>query len=223
MTKMLICPICGRYQEDTTNIRKAGVAAKKAGMYAGKFALKYGFKAAVGAVGFDGEYTQRAAGMAADGISEAIGLDPSKVCSMSEVTYKCSYCNQYWEGQDSPGSYNDIQKKTVENDRKVKLATTEQKYKSSLKKTFISLAFVALAFWIWSERVTTQVTNDLLLFTTTSTDYSWHYYIFWPLVIISGYFTLICILETIGNYKEHNLLKDISLPQYARMYMQLGK
>ena len=34
--------MCGRYQEDTTNIRKAGVAAKKAGIFVDVFPIDYG-------------------------------------------------------------------------------------------------------------------------------------------------------------------------------------
>ena len=213
--------MCGRYQEDTTSIRKAGVVAKKAGMYAGKYAMKFGVKAAASAIGLDDYYTQRAAGMAADGISEAIGLNPDAV-SVSDVTYKCSFCNHYWEGQDNPYSYNDIQKKTVETERQNKMISYNEKFKSSIKHTLIAFAFVALSFWIWSGRMATDVTHSFLGITSTSTNYSWHYYVFWPMVIVSGYFAIIYFFDTIAKYKEAKLLKDISLGDFAKMYMQLG-
>ena len=118
MPKMLICPQCGQYQEDTRTIRKIGVTAKKAGMYAGQFALKFGAKALANYVGFDGDISQLSAGSAGTEIAKSIGLNPENVSD--KVIYKCSFCKYYWEGMDNPNEFNETQIKTVEEQKRQK-------------------------------------------------------------------------------------------------------
>lgn len=220
MGRMLICPKCGLYQEDTTAVRKAGVAAKKTALFAGQQAFKYAAKFAVSSVGLDGETAQRAAGMAGSEIAKFVGLDPKKA-SISDVKYKCSSCTHYWEGLDEPELLNQMQLNTVAQEHESSVNIKKGSFSTSLINTLFSIVFGVLAFWIWSERSSTTVTNSFLGFTSTSTDYSWHYYIFWPMIVIVGFWFLMAICSTFANYIEYKELKDKSDLDYAREYMNL--
>ncbi|MBO5580705.1 MAG: hypothetical protein J5952_09860 [Prevotella sp.] len=221
MAKMLICPKCGLYQEDTTGIRKAGVAAKKAALFAGHHTMKWGTKALAASIGLDGDYTQRAAGIAGSELANAIGLNPDNA-SISDVKYKCSSCSHYWVGQDNPSYYNQIQLNTVKKEHELRTEEMKTSYKKSLKGILYAAIFVGLSFWIWSERSAVDVTNSFLGFTSTSTNYSWHYYLFWPMVIISGFWFVIKIMDAYSNYQFYEALRDISDVEFAKGYMGLG-
>ena len=221
MTKMLICPKCGLYQEDTTTIRKTGVAAKKAALFAGQQVVKQGTKMAASFVGLDGEYSQRAAGMLGSEAAKAIGLDPSKA-SISDVKYKCSSCACYWEGLDVPTLFNQIQLDTVRQAREAKLEELRVNFKKSWKRIVYATIFVALSFLIWSGRSSYVVTNSILGFTSSSTSYSWHYYVFWPMIVVSGFALFIAIGDTIESHSNHKKIERKSNVDYAQEYMELG-
>lgn len=221
MGKMLVCPKCGQYQEDTTGIRKVGVAAKKAALFAGHHSLKWGTKALAASIGLDGDYTQHAAGIAGSELANAIGLNPNNA-SISDVKYKCSSCSHYWEGQDNPSYFNQTQLNTVKKEHELRTEEMRTSYKKSLKGIFYAALFVFISFWIWSGRSAVDVTNSFLGFTSTSTNYSWHYYVFWPMIIIFGFRLVIKIFETIGDYKFYKVLKEITDVEFAKGYMGLG-
>ena len=219
MPKMLICPQCGRYQEDTRTIRKIGVTAKKAGMYAGQFALKFGAKALASYVGLDGDISQLSAGSAGTEIAKSIGLNPENVSD--KVIYKCSFCKHYWEGMDNPNEFNETQIKTVEEHKRQKCQENKGNFILSLFLTAVSSFFIWLSFNIWNGRTVTEVSNTILGITTTATDYSWHYFVFWPLVIFSCIFALVGLGLTIGYYAEYKEIKDKNYIEYAKLYMNL--
>lgn len=221
MAKMLICPKCGLYQEDTTGIRKAGVTAKKAALFAGHHTLKFAAKALAASVGLDGEMSQRVAGIAGGELANAIGLNHENA-SISDVKYKCSSCAHYWVGLDNPSGFNQIQLNTVKREHNSRTEEMKSDYKKSLKGILYAAVFVAISFWIWSGRSAVDVTNSFLGFTSTSTNYSWHYYLFWPMVIISGIWLIIKIFDTVTNYKFYVALRDLSDLEFAKGYMGLG-
>ena len=218
MTKMLICPKCGEYQEDTTNTRKIGAAAKKAGLYAGHYAVKFGTKIVASAVGFDGDYTQRAAGLAGSELANAIGLDPNRV-SVSDVKYKCSSCNHYWTGLDNPDYFNSVQNKTVSEHHQKDIQFNKTEYVGSIRMTLYAIVGICFSLWIWGARNTRDCTN---MFGLSSTSYSWHYYVFWPLIVISIFLAIIglkCIYDYYTNYKKYQKMTDL---EYAKEKMNLG-
>jgi len=220
MAKMLICPKCGLYQEDTTGIRKAGVTAKKAALFAGHHTLIFAAKALAASVGLDGKMSQRAAGIAGGELANATGLNHEN--ASSDVKYKCSSCPHYWVGLDNPSGFNQIQLNTVKREHNSRTEEMKSDYKKSLKGILYAAVFVAISFWIWSGRSAVDVTNSFWGFTSTSTNYSWHYYLFWPMVIISGIWLIIKIFDTVTNYKFYVALRDLSDLEFAKGYMGLG-
>ena len=88
--------------------------------------------------------------------------------------------------------------------------------------TIVSVLFMALSFWIWSNRHTDIETVSTWLMGEQQVEhYSWHYYVFWPMVIISGISTLITFFGTIGNYTEYMTTKKIPLDDYAKIKLGL--
>ena len=219
MPKMVICPKCGRYQEDTRTIRKVGVAAKKIAATAGEFTLKVGAKALASYVGLDGDFAQFSAGRVGSEAAKQIGLNSDDISD--KVIFKCDFCKHYWEEMNSPKNFNEIQIKTVEELKEKKCNEDKGAFFLSLLLLVVSSFFVWLSFDIWSGRIATEVSNTFLGITTTSTDYSWHYYVFWPLVVFSCIFALVGLFLTIGNYIEYRELKKMNYIEYAELYMNL--
>lgn len=148
MAKMLICPDCGTYQEDTTNLRKAGVAAKIAGKWAGQQIAKIGAQAAVGMF-FDSSVVDRGVGKGAIEFAKEIGLDYSKD-SIDDVKYKCSLCGKYWTGQDNPSYYNEKQIATVKKRKEETYNEFEEEYEENKKKAIYGLIAIVIATIIYS-------------------------------------------------------------------------
>jgi len=219
MPKMVICPKCGRYQEDTRTLRKVGVAAKKAAVALGEFSFKFGAKALASYVGLDGDISQFAAGRAGSEMAKQFGLNSENISD--KVVFKCDFCKHYWEKTNSPKDFNEIQVKTVEEIKETKCREAKGSFILSLLLLVVSSFFIWLSFNIWSGRIATEVSNTFLGITTTSTDYSWHYYVFWPLVILSCIFALSGLFSTIGNYGEYKELKKMNYIEYAELYLNL--
>ena len=218
MTKMLICPKCGEYQEDTTNTRKVGVAAKKAGMWIGQFAMKSVTKMAASALGGDDHYSQYAAGSLGKEAANFLGINPDKV-SIDDVKYKCSSCKHYWTGQDMPEKFNEIQNQTVIGHHQNATINAKGDFQLSLFGTIFSIVGICLSLWIWSARHSYDYIN---MFGYPSTNYSWHYYIFWPMILIFASCTLYALGSLGSNYDTYQRLKKKSDLEYAREDMNLG-
>jgi len=218
MTKMLICPKCGEYQEDTTNTRKMGVAAKKAGMWVGQFAMKSVTKLAASSIGFDDHYSQYAAGSFGKEAANFLGINPDKV-SIDDVKYKCSSCKHYWVGQDNPDYFNEVQNKTVGEHHQQDVNLYHSNFVLSIIGTAITVLGLYLSYWIWIHRVFKEYVN---MFGFPATSYSWHYYVFWPLVIICGYLCLWGVIGIFDNYSTYKKMKKMSNVEYARTKMNLG-
>ena len=148
MAKMLICPDCGTYQEDTTNLRKAGVAAKIAGKWAGQQIAKLGAQAAVGMI-IDSSMVDRGVGKGAVEFAKEIGLDYSND-SLADVKYKCSSCGKYWVGQDNPSYYNEKQVATVRRRKEETYNEFEEEFEEKKKKAIYGLIAVVIATIIYS-------------------------------------------------------------------------
>lgn len=216
---MVICPKCGCYQEDTRTLRKVGVAAKKAAVAFGVFSFKFGAKALASYVGLDGDISQFAAGRAGSEMAKQIGLNSENISD--KVVFKCDLCKHYWEKTNSPKDFNEIQVKTVEEIKEAKCREAKGSFILSLLLLIVSSFFIWISFNIWSGRIATEVSNTFLGITTTSTDYSWHYYVFWPLVILSCIFALSGLFSTIENYGEYKELKKMNYIEYAELYLNL--
>lgn len=216
---MVICPKCGRYQEDTRTIRKVGVAAKKVAVTAGEFTFKVGAKALASYIGLDGDFAQFSAGRVGSEAAKQIGLNAENISD--KVVFKCDFCKHYWEEMNSPKNFNEIQIKTVKELKEKKCNEDKGSFILSLLLLVVSSFFIWLSFDIWSGRIATEVSNTFLGITTTSTDYSWHYYVFWPLVVFSCIFALVGLCLTIGNYIEYRELKKMNYNEYAELYMNL--
>ena len=216
---MVICPKCGRYQEDTRTLRKVGVAAKKVAATAGEVTLKFGAKSLASYVGLDGDFAQFSAGRVGSEAAKQIGLNSDNISD--KVVFKCDFCKHYWEEMNSPEEFNEIQIKTVNELKDKKCCEDIGTFILSLILLLVSSFFIWLSFDIWSGRIATEVSHTLLGFTKTTTEYSWHYYVFWPLIIFSSIFALVGLFLSIGNYGEYKELKKMSYIDYAKLYMNL--
>ncbi len=221
MAKMLICPECGAYQEDTTNVRKIGVAAKIAGKWAGQQAAKFAAQAAVGMFADPSMLVNKGIGQGAVNFAKELGLDYSKD-SIDSVTYKCSSCGLYWTGQDNPSSFNEKQIQTVQEHKKINVSESKANYEKRIKGALIGGIGLFLAVVLWINRTEQEVESSIIGISYTTTEYSWHTYVSMLLFVI---FVPYFIVKTVNLYKAYmyyDKLVSCDDLKYAKDIMNLS-
>ena len=200
MAKMLICPKCGLYQEDTKAIRKIGVAIKKAALFGGQQAIKMGAKAVVGAIPVVGDnmVVQHAAGNAGTELANAFGLNPDNAV-ISDVMYKCSSCSHYWEGQDDPSCFNQIQLNTVRAEHESRIQALKKEYNNKLFTLIVLVVCLAFVVLLVKKDVT-----DFMAYVIPLIAFLWQ------------------IINVAKKYKQYAALKEKSDIAFAREDMGVG-
>lgn len=111
MPRNLICPKCGKYQNNDKIKRKVKTGLKNVGKFAIRESAKEG-------VGFIADSVTPGAGRLVKNffspemnvLLDEVGL---KTQSLNSVKYICHNCGCQWDGYDRPDIFNDVQKATV--------------------------------------------------------------------------------------------------------------
>lgn len=221
----LICPKCGTYQDNDRGKRRNIAKVKNFGKELARAASKKLAGEIAGSV--SDNILQGSSTLVSKGVEAGVGnifdnWNAMNLQDINTIKYRCCNCGYTWDGYDNPSFFNDIQKATV---TKMKEDVAKDKYASFLGYvvfTIFNLLFVALSFWIWSNRyIDVETVSTWLLGEQQVEHYSWHYYIFWPLVIISGISTLITLSLSISKYDEYNDIKKTSIEDYATNKLNL--
>lgn len=225
MPKNLICPQCGTYQANDKTERKLIAGAKNVGKYAlregTKFVAKEGAAILADSICIDGtgSFVKRGVGKGVDYAFDKMGV---KVQSLKSIKYLCHNCGQQWDGYDSPEKFNKVQMATVEAMREKDLSDKYAGFIAYVIVTIISLALVAVSFWIYSNRyIEIETTSTWLLGDLETKNYSWHYYVFWPMVIITGCMTLGFLSAAIEAHDRFTEEKNSTLENYAKEKLDL--
>ena len=142
--------------------------------------------------------------------------------SLSSIKYLCHNCGLQWDGYDAPDTFNDIQKATVEKMKRDNMSEKYATFGAFMIVTIISLIFVAISFWIYSYRyVETETISTWLMGDMQSVTYSWHYYVFWPLVIITGGMSFGFLCAALNALNKYYTVKKCPLSRYAKEYLGL--
>lgn len=219
MPKKIICPKCGTYQDNDKDKRKRIANAKNFGKEFARAASKKIVGELAGAAAET--LVQGSSTLVSRGVGAGVGnildkWDAMKLQDVNTIKYRCVNCDCMWDGYDQPRAFNDVQRTTVD---KMKDDAASEKHTSFLGYaifTVFNLLLVALCFWIWSNRhVDVETISTWLLGEQQVEHYSWHYYIFWPMIIISGISTLITLSFSISKYDEYRKIKETSIEDYA--------
>ena len=225
MPNNLICPKCGIYQPNDKTERKLVAGVKNASKYAIRVGTKFVAKNSVEVItesvgiGFFGKGVGKLAGKGVDYVFDKMGV---KTQPLSSIKYRCHSCGQQWDGHDCFEKFNDIQKTTVESKRKDDMSDKYINFMVYVFLTVISLGFMAVAFWIYSNRYVEIETTSTWLFGDMQTkNYSWHYYVFWPMAIIFGCMVIGFLCVAIRKYEKFATVKNMTLENYAKEIMDL--
>ena len=221
----LICPKCGTYQDNDKDKRKRIAKVKNFGK---EFARTASKKIAGELAGAAAEtIIQGSSPFVSRGVGVGVGnlldnWDAMKLQNVNSIKYQCCNCGCKWDGYDHPSAFNNIQKATV---TKMKDDAANAKHASFfgyMILTIFSLLLMALCFWIWSNRhIDVETVSTWLLGEQHVEHYSWHYYIFWPLIIVSSISTLVGLFSSIGTYWEYQEIKKTSIEDYASNKLNL--
>lgn len=224
MSKMLICPKCGTYQEDSTTQRKVGLGAKNLGKWVARTAIKFAAKEVGGTItdqlfaGGTG-YVKRGIGKGVDQFMDDTSL---KIESLDSVQYRCECCGHYWDGLDDISLFNDVQIQTIQ--AKHEEATSEKKeiYEEHKGMLYISIVVLVITEIVYSFRSISTVTNNVFLFGDIESQvYSWHYYVCWPLFVVFGIICFIKFNSTSSARDEYKVMESMTDEEYAKEYMEL--
>lgn len=235
MPEKLICPQCGCYQENDKKtrqfVRKVSNAGKTVVRESAKYIAKDGLHTAVDAVvgpggGFLSDLavetitgvSKEALGKEVDSFMDEVGM---KIKSVDEVQYRCLDCGLHWDGYDEPSKFNEVQTAKVTSLWESEVRRKKDNFVFSIWGTVISLVLVAISFWIFSNREIEYITTSTWFGDIHGTNYSWHYYVFWPLVIISGLCSIWSLRSISPSYNAYKAIRDISLEDYAAIWLRL--
>lgn len=215
MPNNLICPYCGQYQTNTKLLRQIGVGLKNTAKVVGGFAVKQGAKTVASTV-VSNDMALRMVGTAAGNAATEMGLGMKNTQSLSSVQYKCACCGRYWDGLDSFQTLNSLQKRTVSS----MLANKKQNEADDFSKKIIRLLYSILISWIayyvYSSRHSYEEQKSLLSFEYTVTNYSWHYYVMYPLFIVA----IVLVSTSIYKLWKYYQIMRLDEETYAQLIMQ---
>ncbi len=211
---MVICPRCGMYQENTKGERKFGLALKNTAKFLTRHAIKLTAKAAASAVGLDGDMVQLGVGNGVNKMLEETSL--GKTESLNSVQYLCDKCGTYWDGYDKAGRFNDVQKNTIKSLWEDEVKRLHDKYYAGYLQLGLNALWYVLCYWLWISREFSVTTKTAWLVGTYQDEtYSWHYYIFWPVLIVTVIFTLIILNRLNDAYSDYHEIKDMDIETYG--------
>ena len=216
MPNFLICPYCGKCQYNTKTIRQIGVAAKNIGKVAGSVLVKQGAKSVAQSVGVSNDITLRSIGRGGGKLAEEMGLGYKNTQSLSSVQYKCSRCGQYWDGYDSTSTMNDIQKSSAISVIVKCQKHCEEIYKKYVKSIIRIICLFGVCIYLWISRSSREVQNSIMWIDYTSTEYSWHYYVFWPLFVITSIMFMIVAPKFLEHHRNKSLLANMDVTTFYK-------
>ena len=221
----LICPKCGTYQDNDKDKRKLIAKVKNFGKEFVRTASK---KIAGELAGAAAEsLIQNSSYIASKSAEAGIGClfdnwNAMKLQDVDTIKYQCCNCGYKWDGYDHPSVFNNVQRTTVTKMKDDAANTKWGSFFGYMLLTIFSLLLVAICFWIWSNRhIDVEIVSTWLLGEQQVEHYSWHYYIFWPLIIISSISTLSTLCLSIGRYCEYIEIKNTSIEEYATNNLNL--
>lgn len=225
MPKKIICPKCGLYQDNDKDKRKRIAKVKNFGK---EFARTASKKIAGELAGAAAEtFIEGSSSLVSKGVGAGVGnildnWDVMKLQDVNSIKYQCCNCGCNWDGYDHPSIFNNVQKATVTKIKEDAANAKRGSFFGYMLLTVFCLLLVSICFWIWSNRhIDVEIVSTWLLGEQQVEHYSWHYYIFWPLIIISGISTLICLCLSIGTYGEYRWIKKTSIEDYATNNLNL--
>ena len=225
MPEKIICPRCGTYQANDKTKRKIYAEAKNFGKVFFREASKKFVGELAGSISENiaGGSSSVASKVASGGVGKLFDhWNAMKPQDTNAIKYQCCKCGFNWDGYDRPSDFNEVQRATVKAMQDKEVTGKQAVIFTWAAFTIVSVLFMALSFWIWSNRHTDIETISTWLMGEQQVEhYSWHYYVFWPMVIISGISTLITFFGTIGNYTEYMTTKKIPLDDYAKIKLGL--
>lgn len=221
----LICPKCGEFQGNDKLLRQAGVGLKNAGKFAAKNGIKFlakdvGASMIDGVFGGGGQYFKRGIGKGVDNLLNQTSL--GKMQSLNSVQYKCCSCGCYWDGFDCYSRFNKLQKDVVRVNHEYSIEEKRVLFVSALKYFALWLVLFGTTYYLYTLRsITTTIEHSWLFGDVENNDYSWHYYVCWPLFVVFGYCALFCFVQTIREFSNYSSMKGMDHKEYSEQYMGL--
>lgn len=215
MPRNLICPKCGKYQNNDKIKRKVKTGLKNVG----KFAIRESAKEGVGFIADSvtpgaGRLVKNFFSQEMNVLLDEVGL---KTQSLNSVKYICHNCGCQWDGYDRPDIFNDVQKATVLSMKKKEMSDKHADFSVWLMLTFTNLIFAGICFWMYSYRhIDIETTSNWLFGEIQTQTYSWHYYVFWPMIIIIGSLFLGFLCKSMSYFEKYLAVKNCNLEDYAK-------